>query len=80
VSEHSPGPWQPDTDAVADVHGNRVCLRPVAARDEEWEAHARLIAAAPELLAALRAAASAEIVWHARQKSWRALIARIEGR
>jgi hypothetical protein len=62
---HTPGPWHWDSDPVKGDPFNRVRYRVVAtgktitqcyysSSDEHAEADARLIAAAPELLASLR--------------------------
>jgi hypothetical protein len=48
--EHTPGPWTVDG---SDVHASGFIVAQVSWRLEEWEANARLIAAAPELLKAL---------------------------
>lgn len=63
--KHSPGPWRlADTDVVADAFGEEVLIAGVYAggytrggngNRERLEANARLIAAAPELLEALKA-------------------------
>ena len=56
------GPWRWDSARVysdhPDISGNIVCLAPGEAFEshKNWKANARLIAAAPDLLEALRAA------------------------
>ncbi|MEH3063839.1 MAG: hypothetical protein PGN33_14220 [Methylobacterium radiotolerans] len=67
MAQHTPGPWQADAQYIAAVDGRPV---PIAASQYVWVtapggpaheeacANARLIAAAPDLLAALRWAAS----------------------
>ena len=59
---HTPGPWHVDvTDADADVHsgfGMVACtVGHPSNQDDEGRSNARLIAAAPELLAALESIA-----------------------
>jgi hypothetical protein len=52
---HTPGPWELD-DENQICAGNKVIARAVASGmpDLEWDANARLIAAAPAMLAALK--------------------------
>jgi hypothetical protein len=85
MSKHTKGPWSyrlDDSDVWAgDV---RVCRKPhnVSAYDKEWQANARLIAAAPDLLAALE-----DLLYqaeHSKEGSWdrdeaRAAIAKAKG-
>ena len=72
-NKHTPGPWTitvypPDDDdaedlcAYIDGNGTHVshCMPPDGANKELRDANARLIAAAPELLEALKLIASAE--------------------
>ena len=60
VCKHTPGPWKLDDDdaviGITDDGGNIVCLGPEGWEKSmaRWEANARLIAAAPELLEALQ--------------------------
>lgn len=63
TARHTPGPWIADTwggiwaDSGIDRHGERtvdVCQKPTETSDELWRANALLIAAAPDLLAALK--------------------------
>ena len=68
MSEHTPGPWETDRNNVhsAQIATIHHCLNndwvevwspnAFAASEEEMEANARLIAAAPDLLEALQAA------------------------
>jgi hypothetical protein len=63
---HTPGPWEIHHygDNEGDIHGSDgalVCMMREGDTDpgENWSADARLIASAPELLAALRVAADA---------------------
>ena len=51
-TQHTPGPWKDDgMEFIMDANGFAICQ----ARDfDSWEANARLIAAAPEMLAALQ--------------------------
>jgi len=55
--KHTPGPWHIVSGGAAiwagQDHG-RVCLRPNHSKVWNWDANARLIAAAPELLEALQ--------------------------
>lgn len=63
--QHTPGPWTwpegcTEIEALADPENSRTYYAPVAHMDLEWSgetmaANARLIAAAPELLEALKA-------------------------
>ena len=83
---HSPGPWTSAGDEVVDAHGQSILGRHWSTAGEDgydWdtlEANARIAAAAPELLAMLRAMVDdgsddgAEVYMEAR-----ALLARIEG-
>lgn len=64
VNEHTPGPWALKIDPAADAHvttsdhwHDRIAVVFNDSR-RDFKANARLIAAAPELLAALRAAES----------------------
>jgi hypothetical protein len=69
MSEHTPGPWRASmgdllrvmhgSDCICGVH--RIGSRAGGRRSEESEANARLIAAAPDLLAALQAVIAAPI-------------------
>lgn len=55
---HTPGPWLLSSSGVhvrKTARGFNICDLNDALPPGEWEANARLIAAAPELLAALRA-------------------------
>ena len=59
-TQHTPGPWEADSDAYVVNEYNRVIADVFINDDdnrEERAANARLIAAAPELLAALQAVA-----------------------
>lgn len=56
MGEHTPGPWTLDEDAITDSDGDRwICqgFDKCEGLFENWEANARLIAAAPQLLGAL---------------------------
>lgn len=56
MSKHTPGPWETD-DENQICAANRVIARvQYNNSDHEWDANARLIAATPELLAALEKA------------------------
>ena len=54
-SKHTPGPWIVDTDHIIQDGGtsdeNTIAI---VGDQEEWKANARLIAAAPDLLEALK--------------------------
>lgn len=92
-SKHTPGPWHAAgaryvyADAKSPVHAPiaEVLPRPSRSQDatDERSANARLIAAAPDLLAALRLAfdiMSEEYgALPSAAREWAALIARIEG-
>lgn len=52
MSKHTPGPWKLDREVVVDREDLEVAT--VDVNQGKWEANARLIAAAPELLEALR--------------------------
>lgn len=65
MSAHTPGPWEREgllvTSTRRDAEGVRLLVaKCLSAYDSAVEADARLIAAAPELLAALEAMVSAE--------------------
>lgn len=51
MTKHTPGPW--DLQETLISHGSKRPLARIWNEHENWEANARLIAAAPELLAAL---------------------------
>lgn len=53
MSKHTPGPWAPSDETCNYVWSGDTCVARMAETDEK-EANARLIAAAPELLEALR--------------------------
>lgn len=59
IATHTPGPWtitrESDTHplAIQTAEGTVAYVRHMGRPDPEWQANARLIAAAPELLAAL---------------------------
>lgn len=61
MTQHTPGPWQIEKDGVSSTNapddGDIICDAPIYAEHsmKRWEANARLIAAAPDLLAALQA-------------------------
>ena len=56
MAEHTPGPWEPMWDFSAVTHRQEVVASLNSlVKNGEYEANARLIAAAPELLAALEA-------------------------
>lgn len=80
MSAHSPGPWRweawDEGDVLLDPDGDPV----VTGEFTCSAANARLIAAAPELLAALTDAVDcADDGAGARRECWMALIRRIEG-
>jgi hypothetical protein len=59
IGWHTPGPWRVDFGGIyiRAEDGTRICEYGI---DEPYEANARLIAAAPELLAALQRIASSD--------------------
>jgi hypothetical protein len=66
TTQHTPGPWSQGEDNPLNIYGNHASVANVhgthptgASTEEEAIANARLIAAAPELLAALRLAKNA---------------------
>ena len=88
MSKHTPGPWQTTKagyrcgDLVLPVSDARSICQ-VSTAHAEHEANARLIAAAPELLAALKRAINAcetskPPKWEL--DSYRAIVAKAEGR
>jgi hypothetical protein len=57
MNKHTPGPWTQDEFRTINANGKTLMVEGVALSgriDEETRANARLIAAAPELLAALQ--------------------------
>ena len=97
MSEHTPGPWavnpfRTTVDACDDEGPLPICklLWPTNRRSEdETEANARLIAAAPELLEALQELMDEQNgpplirdapAWEAAMSKARAAIAKVEGR
>jgi len=55
MSAHTPGPWGLDGNLIEGPDGERVaCITAYSRRTPKQKANARLIAAAPDLLAALR--------------------------
>ena len=55
MSAHTPGPWGLDGNLIEGPDGERVaCITAYSRRTPKQKANARLIAAAPELLEALR--------------------------
>ncbi|WP_241060135.1 hypothetical protein [Achromobacter xylosoxidans] len=57
TKKHTPGPWHLSAakDCIWHQDHGRICTPPNHAQVWNWEPNARLIAAAPELLAALEA-------------------------
>jgi hypothetical protein len=96
--KHTKGPWHADADGrIVDAEGRPVAslwgrLKDGSARDGEAEtaANRALIAAAPELLAALNgiladdapqtSLADQRVRWNARMEAARAAVAKAEGR
>jgi hypothetical protein len=84
MSKHTPGPWVQRKGELKGSDGNNVCVWGLGlahcSRDAVAEANARLIAAAPDLLEALK-----EIVQRNEIQHWfnldqaRAAIAKAEG-
>ena len=55
-TKHTPGPWHTAGDQGVQIRSQRDQIAKVwTMRGNEWKANARLIAAAPELLEALKA-------------------------
>lgn len=58
-NKHTPGPWEISGSSIWNPETHRAIYasggKPIHKRDEEGQANARLIAAAPELLEALEA-------------------------
>lgn len=87
TNSHTPGPWtihdQVDSEGFTIIKGQGLRLAKVTNSEPDWaEANAHLIAAAPELLEALEAAAvslSSVGLWEESQHA-RAAIAKAEGR
>lgn len=83
--QHTPGPWDvtPSGYHVYDEHGNVTadCAQPDIGSLEERKANARLIAAAPELLAMVERLTDARenITRAETYRDARALIARVRG-
>lgn len=57
---HTPGPWNVESNHVFDASGYCVAICPYTKIRPQAEANARLIAAAPKLLAALKRLHAAE--------------------
>ena len=91
--KHTPGPWIVAEDQVGDDDGNTIAdvtlfnewntTEGIVTKEMPWEANARLIAAAPELLEILEESVwyidfgdSGAIEWHEQMEK---LIAKIEG-
>lgn len=73
MSNYTPGPWAADANFVAAPSADQFI---VMCRGADGEANARLISAAPELLAALRALADAvEHYTNATPEDWPELAA-----
>lgn len=60
MSAHTPGPWVADHDNVRTPDDGGMVAKVAGDTDSQAYANARLIAAAPDLLAALRDLVSAE--------------------
>jgi hypothetical protein len=56
---HTPGPWEYQNDTIASAHGDIARVHCRSSRDKKGWDDRPLIAAAPELLAALHVAADA---------------------
>ena len=94
MSAHTPGPWGLDGNLIEGPDGERVaCITAYSRRTPKQKANARLIAAAPDLLEALRGMMDAYMdlcdenepnyrSYEFRQSKWeaaRAAIAKVEG-
>lgn len=53
MSKHTPGPWQKIGSKVKSIGMNECLIAAVSVQDDEGQANANLIAAAPDLLASL---------------------------
>lgn len=81
MEKHTPGPWRisPSGGLIQQVNGGPLnCVCRGFGRDDEsfpnWQANARLIAAAPELLAALQAIVGLNIEQDGATCDWTELI------
>jgi hypothetical protein len=81
MSKHTPGPWFVTEggqyiEAARYEHGGRQIVgKPQGDNPEQWNANARLMAAAPELLEALKLALSSlETAWHEIDGEWGPII------
>jgi hypothetical protein len=52
--KHTPGPWEHDGDEITSTSGDYIATTAYGVSESQAEANARLIAAAPDLLDALR--------------------------
>lgn len=77
---HTPGPWYAENDAVYKDYGDKRYTVAIASDSAEILANARLIAAAPDLLAALKLVAGCVIVRQPEMDAVRAAIAKAEVR
>ncbi len=84
---HTPGPWEVNSELVVlDKNNNEVCVPAISAQLLECKDNARLIAAAPDMLTALKMAQDYLGGWpsdpHQRnaREAVRAAIAKAEGR
>lgn len=57
MSDHTPGPWDYQNDTITSTHGDIARVHYQSSRDKKGWDDRFLIAAAPELLAALKEAA-----------------------
>lgn len=65
-TKHTPGPWKVASTQAKEVHNVKigVVARPSGRTFQEMEANARLIAAAPEMLEALKACLPLLTYWY----------------
>ena len=65
TTKHTPGPWHLSASKACIWHQDhgRICTPPNHAQVWNWEPNARLIAAAPELLAALEALLDMDVAY-----------------
>lgn len=65
TTKHTPGPWHLSAakDCIWHQDHGRICTPPNHAQVWNWEPNARLIAAAPELLAALEALLDMDVAY-----------------
>jgi len=63
TTKHTPGPWDKSGSVIKSLAGSDRKVADVRVGDEEGQANAKLIAAAPELLATLQAFERISDIW-----------------